>query len=181
MGNRYRSLRDENRSMSAMPRKRRLAVKASSVAMGRLRTSGWKEDRLSSIAQNSLFHQGSIDTVPGKDHFKRTVIPEFCQRSIYRAQECIDLARGHATLNHKLWLVRHRNLHVGSFSTFPTVRFTRIFSSGFSPAGPWCNIQPQADARIFGGVAVKTFVRPRQGQRSETVRKFQFGTKVASQ
>jgi hypothetical protein len=52
-----------------------------------LRTSGWKEDRLSSIAENSLFHQGSIDTVPGKDHFKRTVIPEFCQRSIYRAQE----------------------------------------------------------------------------------------------
>src|SRR5437660_12856505 len=31
---RCRSLRDENRSMSAMPRKRRLAVKASSVAMG---------------------------------------------------------------------------------------------------------------------------------------------------
>ena len=31
---RYRSLRDENQSMSAMPRKRRLAVKASSVAMG---------------------------------------------------------------------------------------------------------------------------------------------------
>jgi hypothetical protein len=31
---RYRSLHDENRSMSAMPRKRRLAVKASSVAMG---------------------------------------------------------------------------------------------------------------------------------------------------
>src|SRR5262249_22999407 len=35
---RYRSLRDENRSMSAMPRKRRLAVKASSVAMGHHRT-----------------------------------------------------------------------------------------------------------------------------------------------
>ena len=34
---------------------------------------------------------------------------------------------------------------------------------------------------IFGGVAVKSSVRPRQGQRSETVRKFQFGTKVASQ
>src|SRR5262249_9067208 len=31
---RYRSLRDENRSMSAMPPKRRLAVKASPVAMG---------------------------------------------------------------------------------------------------------------------------------------------------
>src|SRR5262249_11104584 len=31
---RYRLLRDENRSMSAMPRKRRLAVKASSVATG---------------------------------------------------------------------------------------------------------------------------------------------------
>jgi len=30
----YRSLRDDNRSMSAMPRKRRLAVKVSSVAMG---------------------------------------------------------------------------------------------------------------------------------------------------
>src|SRR5215475_3502222 len=30
---RYRSLRDENRSMSAMRRKRRLGVKASSVAM----------------------------------------------------------------------------------------------------------------------------------------------------
>src|SRR5437660_11182769 len=35
---RCRSLRDENRSMSAMPRKRRLAVKASSVAMGQQRT-----------------------------------------------------------------------------------------------------------------------------------------------
>jgi hypothetical protein len=35
---RYRSLRGENRSMSAMPRKRRLAVKASSVAMGHERT-----------------------------------------------------------------------------------------------------------------------------------------------
>src|SRR5262249_54692803 len=34
---RYRSLRDENRSMSAMLRKRRVAVKASSVAMGRNR------------------------------------------------------------------------------------------------------------------------------------------------
>src|SRR5262245_63440108 len=32
---RYRSLRDENRSMSAMPRKRRRAVKASTVAMAR--------------------------------------------------------------------------------------------------------------------------------------------------
>src|SRR6266446_8620594 len=31
---RYRSLRDENRSMSAMPRKRRRAVKLSPVAMG---------------------------------------------------------------------------------------------------------------------------------------------------
>src|SRR5215470_674253 len=31
---RVKSLRDENRSMSAMPRKRRLAVKASSVAIG---------------------------------------------------------------------------------------------------------------------------------------------------
>src|SRR5262249_28070609 len=31
---RYRSLLDENRSMSAMPRERRLAVKASPVAMG---------------------------------------------------------------------------------------------------------------------------------------------------
>src|SRR5215467_13266035 len=31
---RCRSLHDENRSMSAMPRKRRLAVKASPVAMG---------------------------------------------------------------------------------------------------------------------------------------------------
>jgi hypothetical protein len=163
------------------PRLLTTVAPANSAALGYLRISGWKEDRLSSIAQNSLFHQGSIDTVPGKDHFKRTVIPEFCQRSIYRAQECIDLARGHATLNHKLWLVRHRNLHVGSFSTFPTVRFTLIFSSGFSPAGPWCNIQSQADARIFGGVAVKSSVRPRQGQRSETVLNFQFGTKVASQ
>jgi hypothetical protein len=36
---RYRSLRDENRSMSAMPRKRRRAVKMSPVAMGQLRTS----------------------------------------------------------------------------------------------------------------------------------------------
>ena len=35
---RCRSLRDENRSMSATPRKRRLAVKASSVAMGQQRT-----------------------------------------------------------------------------------------------------------------------------------------------
>jgi hypothetical protein len=35
---RYRSLRHEIRSMSAMPLKRRLAVKASSVAMGHLRT-----------------------------------------------------------------------------------------------------------------------------------------------
>src|SRR5215470_173480 len=35
---RYTSLRDENRSMSAMPRKRRRAVKASSVAMGQQRT-----------------------------------------------------------------------------------------------------------------------------------------------
>src|SRR5262249_26561136 len=35
---RYRSLRDENRSMSAIPRKRRLVAKASSVAMGQLRT-----------------------------------------------------------------------------------------------------------------------------------------------
>src|SRR5215813_2249955 len=35
---RYRSLRDEDRSMSAMPRKRRLAVKASLVAMGQDRT-----------------------------------------------------------------------------------------------------------------------------------------------
>ena len=36
---RYRSLRDENRSMSAMPRMRRRAVKMSPVAMGQLRTS----------------------------------------------------------------------------------------------------------------------------------------------
>src|SRR5207245_7995425 len=35
---RYRWLRDENLSMSAMPRKRRSAVKASSVAMGHLQT-----------------------------------------------------------------------------------------------------------------------------------------------
>src|SRR5215470_15235878 len=35
---RYTSLRDENRSMSAMPRKRRLAVRATSVAMGQQRT-----------------------------------------------------------------------------------------------------------------------------------------------
>src|SRR5215510_3201148 len=35
---RDRSLRDENRPMSAMPRKRRLAVKASSVAMGQIQT-----------------------------------------------------------------------------------------------------------------------------------------------
>src|SRR5262245_55437738 len=35
---RYRSLGDENRSMSAMPRKGRLAVEASSVAMGQNRT-----------------------------------------------------------------------------------------------------------------------------------------------
>src|SRR5262249_25578027 len=35
---RYRSLRNENRSMSAIPRKQRLAVKASSVAMGHLQT-----------------------------------------------------------------------------------------------------------------------------------------------
>jgi hypothetical protein len=33
---RYRLLHDENRSMSAMLRNRRLAVKASSVAMGQL-------------------------------------------------------------------------------------------------------------------------------------------------
>ena len=36
---RYRSLGAENRFMSAMPRKRRLAVKASSVAMGQFRKS----------------------------------------------------------------------------------------------------------------------------------------------
>ena len=35
---RYRSLRDENLSMSAMPRKRRLAVKASYIAMGQKET-----------------------------------------------------------------------------------------------------------------------------------------------
>jgi hypothetical protein len=35
----YRSLGDENRSISAMPRKRRLAVKASSVAIGHKETS----------------------------------------------------------------------------------------------------------------------------------------------
>src|SRR5262245_44424526 len=41
---RYRSLRDENRSMSATPRKRRLAAKASSVAMGHVWTApGWQE------------------------------------------------------------------------------------------------------------------------------------------
>jgi hypothetical protein len=33
---RYRSLRDENRSMSAMPRKRRRAVKMSPVATGQM-------------------------------------------------------------------------------------------------------------------------------------------------
>src|SRR5262245_64093618 len=36
---RYRSLHDENRSMSAMPRKRRLAIKALPVAMGHIRNS----------------------------------------------------------------------------------------------------------------------------------------------
>jgi hypothetical protein len=35
---RYRSLRDENRSMSAMPRKRRRAAKMSPVAMGQMQT-----------------------------------------------------------------------------------------------------------------------------------------------
>src|SRR5262249_3047958 len=41
---RYRSLRDENRSMSAMLRKRRLAVKTLSVAMGHVWTApGWQE------------------------------------------------------------------------------------------------------------------------------------------
>src|SRR5262249_50197729 len=42
---RYRSLRDENRSMSAMPRKRRLAVKASSVALGQEETFVRREIR----------------------------------------------------------------------------------------------------------------------------------------
>src|SRR5215470_18924678 len=37
---------------------------------------------------------------------------KFCQGRIYRAQKCVTLARGDATLNHKLWLVRHRHLHV---------------------------------------------------------------------
>src|SRR5262249_10534888 len=45
---RYRSLRHENRSMSAMPRQRRLAVKASPVAMGQERTpavhTGFREN-----------------------------------------------------------------------------------------------------------------------------------------
>jgi hypothetical protein len=45
----YRSLRDENRSMSAMPRKRRLAVKASSVAMGQEETFARVRQATSSI------------------------------------------------------------------------------------------------------------------------------------
>ena len=32
-----------------------------------------------SVRAESLFHQGSIDTILGEDHFERTVIPEFCQ------------------------------------------------------------------------------------------------------
>jgi hypothetical protein len=72
----YRSLRDENRSMSAMPRKRRLAVNASSVAMGQQRT-----------------HAAQRDTGVLSDPVPRCVRPRFCDGAPidYRGlQSCAD-------------------------------------------------------------------------------------------
>src|SRR5262249_49708100 len=101
---RYRSLRDENRSMSAMPRKRRLAVKTSSVAMGHELTSSLIRDKRHYWVMKLLFvpppirkltkaRDSVVGRAPGRSRVPENIgLRPHRQRAVERARWYDDFA-----------------------------------------------------------------------------------------